>query len=53
MTLSASFRKKLKYFDLDVSFICQSEKMMVMIGPSGGGKTTVIRMLAGLWMASA
>lgn len=48
MTISASFRKKLKYFDLDVSFACQTEKMLVMIGPSGGGKTTVIRMLAGL-----
>jgi molybdate transport system ATP-binding protein len=48
MTVSASFRKKLKYFDLDVSFACQTEKMLVMIGPSGGGKTTVIRMLAGL-----
>lgn len=48
MTVSASFMKKLKYFDLDVSFACQTEKMLVMIGPSGGGKTTVIRMLAGL-----
>jgi len=26
MTISASFRKKLKYFDLDVSFACQTEK---------------------------
>ena len=48
MTVSASFRKNLKYFDLDVTFACQTEKMLVMIGPSGGGKTTVIRMLAGL-----
>ena len=48
MTISASFQKRLKYFDLDLSFTCRQQKMMVMIGPSGGGKTTIIRMLAGL-----
>lgn len=48
MTISADFKKRLKYFDLELSFSCPSGKMMVMIGPSGGGKTTVIRMLAGL-----
>jgi molybdate transport system ATP-binding protein len=48
MTLRASLQKKLKYFDLDISFSCKTENLMVMIGPSGGGKTTVIRMLAGL-----
>jgi len=50
MTISASFRKKLKYFDLDISLSCRSEKMTVMIGPSGGGKTTIVRILAGLEM---
>ena len=48
MTISASFKKRLKYFDLDISFSCHAENMMVMIGPSGSGKTTIIRMLAGL-----
>jgi len=48
MTIAASFKKKLKYFDLDISFSCAKTNMVVMIGPSGGGKTTIIRMLAGL-----
>jgi molybdate transport system ATP-binding protein len=48
MAIEASLKKRLKYFDLDVSFSCAKNNMLVMIGPSGGGKTTIIRMLAGL-----
>jgi molybdate transport system ATP-binding protein len=48
MTLQAELKKRLKYFDLDISFSCAKKNMVVMIGPSGGGKTTIIRMLAGL-----
>jgi len=50
MTISASLKKRLKYFNVDISFSCAEENMLVMIGPSGGGKTTIIRMLAGLTM---
>lgn len=48
MTINASLKKRLKYFDLEISLTCRMERMMVIIGPSGGGKTTLIRMLAGL-----
>lgn len=48
MTIETSLKKQLKYFELDISFSCAKKNMVVMIGPSGGGKTTIIRMLAGL-----
>ncbi|MGA3083519.1 MAG: ATP-binding cassette domain-containing protein [Thermodesulfobacteriota bacterium] len=46
--LQTTLKKKLNFFDLDISFSCPEDKMLVLIGPSGGGKTTIIRMLAGL-----
>jgi len=48
MPLDVSLKKSLKFYNVDVSFNCPERKMLVMIGPSGGGKTTIIRMLAGL-----
>ena len=48
MAINLSVRKKLKYFDIEISLSCADEKILVLIGPSGGGKTTIIRMIAGL-----
>ncbi len=48
MSINITLKKKLKYFNIDISCECPDSRMLVMIGPSGGGKTTIIRMLAGL-----
>jgi molybdate transport system ATP-binding protein len=48
MTLDLDVKKRLKYFDMDLSLSCDDGRMLVLIGPSGGGKTTLVRMLAGL-----
>lgn len=48
MSINLSIKKKLRFLDIDISFSCPDGKLMVIIGPSGGGKTSIIRMLAGL-----
>lgn len=50
MALKLKVQKKLKYFDMDLSLSCEDGRMVVLIGPSGGGKTTLVRMVAGLSM---
>src|SRR5678809_1499679 len=37
----------------DVSFAVQEGELMALLGPSGGGKTTVLRMIAGLEMPTS
>ncbi len=48
MALKLKIKKRLHYFDMDLFLSCDDGRMLVLIGPSGGGKTTLIRMLAGL-----
>lgn len=48
MGLDARLRKRLKHFDLDVSLTCEEGSLLAIVGPSGAGKTTIIRLIAGL-----
>jgi molybdate transport system ATP-binding protein len=48
MSLRIGIKKKLNYFDLDISLSCSNEELLALIGPSGSGKTSTIRMIAGL-----
>jgi len=41
-------RRRLRSFDLDLAFSLAAPALKVVIGPSGGGKTTLLRMLTGL-----
>lgn len=48
MCLKVCLQKKLPGFRIDVAFPCRPGQVLAMIGPSGAGKTTIIRMIAGL-----
>ncbi len=48
MELTVSISKKLSDFDLEVSFSCGSGRLLALVGPTGAGKTTIMRIIAGL-----
>jgi len=53
MDLDVCVRKRLPPFELQIDLPCPAEAMTVIIGPSGAGKTTLIRIIAGLEKADA
>jgi len=48
MGLGVRITKRLPDFDLEVSFSLGPEQILAIVGPSGAGKTTILRAVAGL-----
>jgi molybdate transport system ATP-binding protein len=48
MSISARVRIPRSSFTIDLSLACAPGKLLSLVGPSGAGKTTVLRVLAGL-----
>jgi len=48
MALEVNIKKRMGEFDLDVSFRVSAGRLTAIVGPSGAGKTSIIRFIAGL-----
>ena len=48
MSLDVNIVKQLRHFNLHVSFSCSNRELLGIVGPTGAGKTTIIRTICGL-----
>ena len=48
MGLEIKLKKKLPNYELDVALSCEPGRLLALVGPSGAGKTTIVRSVAGL-----
>ncbi len=48
MSLDVQITKKLRHFKLRVDFSCNERELLAIVGPSGAGKTIIMRTIAGL-----
>lgn len=46
--LQAVIKKRLWYFDIDITLKVNNDEILILCGPSGAGKTTILECLAGL-----